>query len=641
MRQRIGTAGHLLAAFPFLLLLLATAFAWLAWRLIAQDRVLEQGRARELLETRADRIQAGLQSSLAELKNRAGMLPAGLPPSGQMPDNVVLLLADSETLRIYPERRLLYYPDGIPRTELSAGVFRAGENLEYSAKDPGAAAQTFRKLTASNDADVSAGAWLRLVRALREAGRYEEALAACAGLERLDPRIVASLPAGLRARQFRRRILEQAGRPEERAQEAVALRRDLLQCRWHLSRVDFELALEESKPHTGEDGRMSPSADDLALAAAVEQLWNLRTDAPAEGQRFTMIENHPVLSTWSTAAGKLAAAVVGPRYLRKLLGAVAHQETVQVGLADGEGRVLLGAFDARAPAQVIRSAAATQMPWSLHLSSAAALDKNYATRRRLLLAGIALGTATLLGGAYLSWRALSKELAVARLQSEFVSAVSHEFRSPLTALRHISELLAGDRVPSQDHRSRFYETLARESRRLHWLVENLLDFGRMEAGVAHYAFERLDLVGVTRTLAGEFQDQIGSDRHRIEVNAPPGSLVVRADPEALGRALWNLLDNAVKYSPDSPRILVDISTIDGAAAVKVQDFGLGIAPAEQKEIFRKFVRGSEARARAIKGTGLGLAMVEQIVRAHGGEIRLESEPGRGSTFSVLLPIERD
>jgi signal transduction histidine kinase len=642
MRQSKGIARPLLAAFPFVLPLLAGAFAWLAWREIGQERLGEQERTRALVGIIADRIQASLQSAYANLESQTGFLLAGLPPSGEIPDNVVLLLVDAFTLKVYPERRLLYYPDQAPGNELSPAVFRAGEDLEYLRKDPAAAALVYRRLAASEDPKISAGAHFRLVRALREAGRYDEALAACAGLERLDPVVVETLPAGLRARQFRCRILEQLGKAQELEREAAALHQDLLVGRWHLPRSEFEYALDKSRSGAGGSERATPSSEDLALAAAAEQMWNRRTEELSGGHRFTLIENQPVLLAWSTSPGKLAAVVAGPRYLRALLRSVPHEATLQVGLSDAEGRILLGAFDARAQTQVARTAAATRMPWSLHLSAAGSLDPEYTRRHRLLLAGLALITATLLGGAYLSWHALSKELAVARLQSEFVSAVSHEFRSPLTALRQISELLARDRVPSEDHRSRFYETLARESRRLHWLVENLLDFGSMEAGSLHYALEKLDLSGLTRTLAGEFQDQIGGEGHRIEVSAPPKGPAVRADPEALGRVLWNLLDNAVKYSPDSQRILVEISTSDAAwAAVKVQDFGLGIAPAEQKEIFRKFVRGSEARARAIKGTGLGLAMVEHIVRAHGGEIRLVSEPGRGSTFTILLPIERD
>jgi len=138
-------------------------------------------------------------------------------------------------------------------------------------------------------------------------------------------------------------------------------------------------------------------------------------------------------------------------------------------------------------------------------------------------------------------------------------------------------------------------------------------------------------------VTAEFQEQIRENGHCLEVALSPDCPVARGDREALGRALWNLLDTAVKYAPDNPRIVVATARLGTQVVINVQDFGLGIEPAGQKEIFRKFVRGSNTRGRAIKGTGLGLALVDHIVRAHGGEIRMDSAPGRGSTFTIVLP----
>jgi signal transduction histidine kinase len=114
---------------------------------------------------------------------------------------------------------------------------------------------------------------------------------------------------------------------------------------------------------------------------------------------------------------------------------------------------------------------------------------------------------------------------------------------------------------------------------------------------------------------------------------------IRADAEALGRAVWNLLDNAVKYSPDRTTVWVNVSQHDGRVAIAVRDEGVGIAPAQRDAIFKKFVRGTSSDGHAVKGTGIGLAMVKHIVEAHGGAIHVESEVGRGSTFAILLPVE--
>jgi signal transduction histidine kinase len=181
--------------------------------------------------------------------------------------------------------------------------------------------------------------------------------------------------------------------------------------------------------------------------------------------------------------------------------------------------------------------------------------------------------------------------------------------------------------------------LAHETTRLHRLVESLLNFGRMEAGAFEYRFEPVDLAALVGDVVAEFRKEFASSGHRFELrmdhNLPP----LRVDREALSRALWNLLDNAVKYSPGRPAIWVDLTREGKRIALRVRDQGPGIPVEEQKEIFNKFVRGAAARASSVKGTGVGLAMVRHTVRAHGGEVRVESRPGEGSTFTILLPGE--
>ena len=134
----------------------------------------------------------------------------------------------------------------------------------------------------------------------------------------------------------------------------------------------------------------------------------------------------------------------------------------------------------------------------------------------------------------------------------------------------------------------------------------------------------------------EFQERVTAQGYTIELSAPEGELPVRADREALARAIWNLLDNAVKYSPECRTIWVDVERKAGSFSIAVRDRGLGIPADEQHEIFDKFVRGADSKALRINGTGIGLAMVRHIVQAHGGEILLASEPGQGSRFNMVL-----
>jgi signal transduction histidine kinase len=261
------------------------------------------------------------------------------------------------------------------------------------------------------------------------------------------------------------------------------------------------------------------------------------------------------------------------------------------------------------------------------------------SRRRLLLSGFGVMVLVLLSGFYFVFRSVSRELAVARLQSEFVSAVSHEFRTPLTSLRQLSEMLSGGRIEKEEQKRQSYDILVRESERLQRLVESLLDFGRMEARAFRYQFQELEPSALVDEVVAEFQREIASRGYVIERAESGPFPTVRADRDALRLALWNLLDNAVKYSPDCRTVWTGTSREGAHVAIAVRDRGMGIPASEQKQIFQKFTRGEAARKANVKGTGIGLALVRHIVDAHRGEIRIESAVGQGSTFTILIPAE--
>jgi signal transduction histidine kinase len=259
-------------------------------------------------------------------------------------------------------------------------------------------------------------------------------------------------------------------------------------------------------------------------------------------------------------------------------------------------------------------------------------------RQRFLLLLTAVMVLLLVAGSYFVGRVIRRELEVSRMQSEFVSTVSHEFRSPLTSIRQLSEILALGRLPSEERRQVYYDTLVRETTRLQRLVEALLNFGRMEAGVRQYRFEELDAGALVERVASEFEPQAAAAGRHIELDRAAEPCLIDADPEALSVAIRNLVDNALKYSPDCPTVRVQWGLENSRVAIRVRDSGIGIPASERKVIFRKFVRGSGAVAANAKGSGVGLAMVRHIVAAHGGAIHLDSELGRGSTFTILLPV---
>jgi signal transduction histidine kinase len=143
---------------------------------------------------------------------------------------------------------------------------------------------------------------------------------------------------------------------------------------------------------------------------------------------------------------------------------------------------------------------------------------------------------------------------------------------------------------------------------------------------------------IAEQVVEEFREQATSASHRLELQTPSGNTRIRADRDALALALRNLLDNAVRYSPHSSTVTVSVERQEDLAGISVQDEGAGIPDAERRDVFRRFVRGSSARTLNVKGSGIGPAMAAQVVKAHGGRLELASEPGRGSRFTILLPL---
>src|SRR6185295_7950984 len=181
------------------------------------------------------------------------------------------------------------------------------------------------------------------------------------------------------------------------------------------------------------------------------------------------------------------------------------------------------------------------------------------------------------------------------------------------------------------------ELMLGESDRLRRLVESLLDFGRMQAREYKFRCDNLEAAQWIRSVAEEFQETVRDRGYAIEFTGPPEGAHICGDREALGGALWNLLDNAVKYSPDEKQVQMAVSCANGKVEVSVRDHGSGISKEDMKRVFGKFYRGANARKQGTKGTGIGLAMVKEIVEAHGGTVRVRSELGRGSEFAMVLP----
>jgi signal transduction histidine kinase len=280
-------------------------------------------------------------------------------------------------------------------------------------------------------------------------------------------------------------------------------------------------------------------------------------------------------------------------------------------MTDPEGRLVAGTTPPSRGA-ASRASAATDLPWTLHVfEPSAGTAPAEPPRRTLLLFVIASVAALVATGWYFIWRSVSREVRLARLQSDFVAAVSHEFRSPLTSLRHIGDLLVEDRFSSEEHKKRSYAILVNQTDRLGRLVEGVLDFARFEAGTAALRLAPTSLAETVRTVVADFRNRPGGGGRTIALAAPLPDAVVNADRDALARAIWNLLDNAAKYSPPESTIWIAVRTTPGddSVAVSIRDEGIGIPPHEQRagvRSVRAWPRGNSSpypRHRDRTGTG--------------------------------------
>ena len=278
--------------------------------------------------------------------------------------------------------------------------------------------------------------------------------------------------------------------------------------------------------------------------------------------------------------------------------------------------------------------------WRLTLYQAPGTAPRDAVRRQVVLFSAAFGLLLLVIAAGLgaTYRLVRRETEMAAMKADFVANVSHDLKTPLALIRMFAETLEMGRVEDKAARQEYYRVITRESERLSRLLDNVLDFSRIERGRRTYQLVPAAVSPIIDETLEAFAYLLEQGGFKVEVAVPSDLPRIPLDADAVGQALANLVDNAIKYSGDGRVLRVEAALREGHLVLAVADEGVGIPPEEQERIFEKFYRIGRSDTQARRGSGVGLALVRHIAEAHGGRVTVESQPGRGSRFTLWFPL---
>jgi signal transduction histidine kinase len=277
--------------------------------------------------------------------------------------------------------------------------------------------------------------------------------------------------------------------------------------------------------------------------------------------------------------------------------------------------------------------------WRVALYQPTGLAPRDMVRRQavMFMTAFVLLLAVIAAGLVATYRLVRRESEIARLKSDFVANVSHDLKTPLSLIRMFAETLEMDRVPDEQRRREYYAVLTRESERLSRLIDNVLDFSRIESGRQRYEIVPGSVEPVIHEVLESFRHPLQQQGFTLDLSIAPDLPDVPLDAEAMKQALANLLDNAMKYSAERRRIAVSARGEGDGVAVEVADEGVGIPVSERERIFEKFYRIGQSETQGRRGSGVGLALVKHIVEAHGGRVTVDARAGGGSRFTLHLP----
>lgn len=694
-RRRIVLLFGLGIVLPSLLL------GYLAFRGIQNDRALLEKERLEETRRIADRIVSEVDDAITAIEDALAKTAADHSGKPSVETARALekplaeqffYLQDLKEVR-FPLARLLYVADGRREdassfpADLSGSVeILAAQRLEFREKNYPRALVAYRQALQRADDPPLKGAILNAVaRVQKKSGLLQEAVSTYENIVQDYGRVVISegIPlgpsAGLEICALSRELQDVA----KSLRASFGLYRSLVHGEWILESAEFEFFIRRVKSLIDENMvRQAPGADLSALRSEMQSLeveeaeQRLRTErvlvfqesavpaleagisaGPGEPDRPTLrmplrIGRYSFLVSLlksrvlDTPPGRIWGVIFDSERLREDVLRPALSRLMTAGetawvVQGRDGVPLMSTQPLPSGPAAVRADFPSHFPdWTLEFHQPPPrLIRTFLLSRRglyffvfLLIAGI------LAFGLVLTTRSVTHELELARMKSDFVSTVSHEFKSPLTSIRQLTEMLQSGRVPSEERRQKYYDVLLEQSERLAMLTDNILSLAKIEEGRAEFAFETADISVLLTEVVTSIQERVRHEGFDIGLNVGEALPLLAVDRTALSQAVTNLIDNAIKYSGDSRRISVSVSLEAQALIIAVHDFGVGIKKEDIPRVFERFYRGGDELTRTVKGSGLGLTLVKEIVAAHRGNVQVESEPGKGSVFSIRLPL---
>ena len=565
-------------------------------------------------------------------------------------------------------------------------LFKSAEAAEFKTKNYPLAIRSYQKLMSSASDNGSRAVLLNHIgRSYTKSGEHLKAIEAYQKILKECPNELSSdgIPLGIIALYQTGTIYYKIDRKINGDEAFIKIYSGLLESRWPLTKSQFHFyrnkvkdilktstaEITEQKDEKGflkrleklqmreeeQLGRMNPIENliqkvfpfiETKRSAASSFPGNFYHISETIGKEIYLV-SYTLLAKNSIFGVRINSEVLAERLLPQILVKLPLRENWLVQIRDEFGNVVAGEDmtnlkDPVPPLSYSQGFKEDFPPWKVNIyqTDPGSAERQFNLRRNIYILTVAVVIVAILFGGFLAIRSIAKELQIAKLKSEFVSTVSHEFRTPLTSIRYLAELLQRGRVQEENKKQQYYETITSESERLSRLIENILDFSKIEAGMKEYQFEETDIIKLAEDVAARFGEQVAGEKFVMEKEISNQMPKVFADKEAISRALFNLLDNAFKYSEGSLKAYLRVWSDEENIFLEVKDEGIGISKQDQSKIFEKFYRSGDVHHTSVKGSGIGLTLVAHIIKAHEGYVLLESELGKGTKVTIKLPIKR-